>query len=413
MIINGGPIVVLGKIIGSIVFLGLLLELCAFVAWNIHIGPVRSRHRTSVAPFLSQYNSRLISYQSNKMFQVGEERRNAGVFLNRRVVWKVRGKPARFDDLHAEIFSLQRSGAARIFHAKENWPRKLTPSDFPMNDFAWMKRLRDYDHWNLDSDSSRFRHFKANGSVVDMPSPMLEGFANLGKVRLTQSRNAAETVDAIADIQQLARLLITTQSAEGALTAARILRDIVNYVKVYQVLNPSMIPPDLEIIPLDEIDSFENSVRLNLSTFHLMTPSDIFLNTYGIPGSNSSLNLETRTRRHSISICPAINNNVVGMKYYEPLLKSVFANRYVLMKLVIGATKGTCRTSFSHAYLDRKNIDIYRNKQWLQLVPVGKWAVGGFFSSLSWPIFRPTVSLNAEPVGTIQGAAAVAPNLSR
>lgn len=145
--------------------------------------------------------------------------RDAGPFLNPRLRWF--GRDAVLAAFRASIPAGTPSlalDAARTKAVPADW-WAAAPSSWEGLDFGWMAALSGFDRWDLEAGGPR----PEGEPRWDPPSPDLSGVVTWAKLRLAKGLASGEPAAAAAEVAELARLLMSTESRIALILGVRLL----------------------------------------------------------------------------------------------------------------------------------------------------------------------------------------------
>jgi hypothetical protein len=148
--------------------------------------------------------------------------RNAGEFINPRLAW---------DTPDAGVFGPSApigpddAGVAR-FSARTTWATDLEPADCDGVDTRWLHQLSDFDHWSLVAPSSpnTAEAHTRGWPASDVPLPKSDRLYAAAKLHLGCAMLDGGFVEAAKDVEQLARLAHSTESAVPAYSGPGLMR---------------------------------------------------------------------------------------------------------------------------------------------------------------------------------------------
>lgn len=152
----------------------------------------------------------------NFLNETSSAKSDAGTFLNSRIQW------LGHDQL-AEIV------VPEIPNAKWNneWLTADIPSVLLETNLTWVTKLKTFDHWDLFESGPNARFVGDNPELVSpfsFPGPDFSFLSRAAKLHLRRALDRGDVVQAFADIRHLARLVYTTESLVGSMTAVTLLK---------------------------------------------------------------------------------------------------------------------------------------------------------------------------------------------
>ena len=150
---------------------------------------------------------------------------DAGTVLNAKVFWAP--KP--------EDFRLTHPGAAKpivpppireeLLRLRYEWMEKSFKARRMKADLSFFDHLRNFDHWNIEIGSPIEDLTKAHLFIppVRLPIPEVSDLLAAAKLRLMQGDINKDSLKALSDVRELARLLLTTESMQMVLAGLAIL----------------------------------------------------------------------------------------------------------------------------------------------------------------------------------------------
>jgi hypothetical protein len=205
------------KVIGSILAITTILVL-GFLAWARHEvrkngEKVRIEYEQGLARILPAFLEDQELAKAYPIFATPRNERDAGPFLNPRIGWD--GDHKRIERWRATVPSpstLLALDPKLIERIPKDWwtaDRAL----WSTLDFSWMTSLREFDHWDVERNSPW-----AELAAGEWPNsfPLLFEVAPWSKLRLAKGLAEGQMKDAVADVEHLSRLLLSTETLLGA-----------------------------------------------------------------------------------------------------------------------------------------------------------------------------------------------------
>lgn len=260
---------------------------------------------------------------ANPFFVGIGNKRDAGEFLNERNGWSSeRWEPFELASLDgaeplvlpADVHAAFAGG--RIFDAEV---------DLIAHDPSWLSKLHAYDHWALDEAMAA--RAKPDDEMWS-PMPGFTDFTTWAKVRLLAGWRENDMVSASADVQQLARLLVSTETLIGTMVASGVL---LNERRMHDDLVAAGFAVPAEWQPMT-YDDYWRIRRVARSSFSYVNP--------GTPSQYQDILDGTAPLD-----CLAIHEGVASAWATGALGRSTYPSGYCALDRLVEETRGVCRFS--------------------------------------------------------------------
>lgn len=217
-------------IFGLAIFLIILASVGGYVFLKIEVSKNKSNYSEKekrvnerIVKHLNAFKSDQQSLMNVSVFQIQSGNRDAGVFLNPALHWYI-------DDNHIEpktnFLDLSDATVQKFKDENFDWLDPKNASLAAKIDFTWFKKLSDFDYWDFETQSplgDMLAKDPLYNFMAFMPSFTQSHFFEWSKLRLMTALKQNKMKEGLADTQNLARLLYSTEDFIHSIAAARIL----------------------------------------------------------------------------------------------------------------------------------------------------------------------------------------------
>lgn len=211
------------RFVAVLLSLTVLLTIAIGISQLLFIWYVRPPLESNRAQQKRHYQSYLddIEYISKHAFipLKGEQKKDAGPYLNRRVYWS----PASDGFPNAPLVS--KDIKETLIRYRSDWMKKYQRVRTMNVDLSVFQNLSQYDHWDLEIDSPIAQLADQLQFVPppSLPLPETNDLIALVKLRLMRGALDKDFINALKDVRALARLMLTTENMSIVLAGLAIL----------------------------------------------------------------------------------------------------------------------------------------------------------------------------------------------
>jgi len=152
----------------------------------------------------------------NLLAETSSVKSDAGTFLNSRIQWS--GHDQQAEIVVPEIPSVKWNN---------EWLTADIPSVLMETNLTWVKKLKTFDYWDLFESGPNARLVGDKPEIVSpysFPIPDFSFLSRAAKLHLRRAFDRGDIVQALSDIRHLARLVYTTETLVGSMTAVNLLK---------------------------------------------------------------------------------------------------------------------------------------------------------------------------------------------
>lgn len=212
------------RIAGGLVALVVVVLLATYAWARVRVGRELRERRAALAASFERHGAEFLADQEWAVTlplpaqRAGD--RDAGPFLNPRIDWFGREAvlAAFRASLPAGTARLTLDAARKKVIPAEWWT--TAPAAWEGLDFGWMAELSGFDRWDLEAGGPRP---DAGDPRWDPPSPDLAALVAWAKLRLAKGLRDGQPAPAAAEVAELARLLMSTESRVALVLGVRLL----------------------------------------------------------------------------------------------------------------------------------------------------------------------------------------------
>ncbi len=212
--------------IGLFLFSGLILVAMWFLRFQIAGWILEEPGRQAMMTYIArspepEFEKHFVAFSDdekllskNSLYSANSHgKADAGPFLNAQVGWSGAEESYGKLALPIEVTDLLKT-SDWYSKAKIDWEQTKI-------DIDWMKKLHEFDHWSYDLHPPHFGP-DADYVLVMSPLPNYSQLTQWAKIRLLKGRDDHDMKNAVRDVEQLARLIMSTDNLVAAMTATAI-----------------------------------------------------------------------------------------------------------------------------------------------------------------------------------------------
>jgi hypothetical protein len=312
-------------IFGLAIFLIILAAVGGYVFLKVEASKSKSdyvekekRANERIAKYLNDFKSDQQSLMNISVFQIQSGSRDAGVFLNPALHWYI-------DDNHIEpktnFLDLPDATVQKFKDDNFDWLDPKNASLAAKIDFTWFKKLSDFDYWDYETQSplgDMLAKDPLYNFMAFMPSFTQSHFFEWSKLRLMTALKQNKMKEGLADTQNLARLLYSTEDLIRSMAAARIL-DLNREALEKAKLSKKNVK-GLTSITKEQYSSLRRMLYASAAFTSIMTSSEY----------------KKMVPTFQVGKCVALEQ--AGLDYltlYEPIMAQTFSQHYADMDQVL------------------------------------------------------------------------------
>lgn len=265
--------------------------------------------------------------------------KSAGTLLNSTFSWHPGFHGGDSVPASGEQISIKpRFKEAVIRYEKEWMEHNSWFNQEPFN-FAIFERLRDFDHWDLETDSPIEKvgvtHPYLNG--IELPIPDVTDLVVLSQLYLMKAVDSKQFTQAMKDVRHVATLLLSTENLSLEMSGLRLLdheRIAYNYFVTHKLIKET----DWEPIPAAVLMQATRSWPATAGYVGLLTPDSVFTKVF--------------SDAKPVGLCAALNTSIPHDILLKPMLKPrlwpevSFSKQYERHDRLIAESKTHCRLKY-------------------------------------------------------------------
>ena len=320
-----------------------------FIRWKVD--PQLRADQATLKKHLSLYLDDVNYVQSRKIFVSQKQgARDAGSYLNSMLVWAPLPSALTTNSNLSKTPLVPTASRERLLRLESKWMHHFSILGEMPTDLSLFNRLKDFDYWNIEKSSPIAQLVDRNEFVepAQLPMPDTLDLTVLSKMRLMKAVTDSDPAEALVQVRQLGRLLLTTENTQLMAAGLEILDDE-RLAYLYLAAHGKVLAAQWQPIDPNALRRARRALYATRGYLHVWTPPAILKEVF-------------EGTQEPIGFCAAVNDAVPVEYSLRPYLESHwpferdYAAGFVAIDRLVKRARASCRLTYVGLLLDKSNF---------------------------------------------------------